>query len=200
MLENPMPGELWLIRHGETEWSRSGQHTGRTNIPLTEAGRANAMAIGRYLAGRDFALVLVSPLERAVETCRLAGFGGQAQIDTNLAEWDYGDYEGRTTTEIHARDPRWFLWTDGVPNGETISQVAARADAVIARATAEVSGNVALFAHGHLLRILTARWLGLDPSAGRLFALAAGSVSTLGYERDTRVISGWNFRPWAQPD
>ena len=182
------------MRHGETEWSLSGQHTGRTDIPLTEAGRANAVALGGYLAGRSFALVLVSPLQRARETCRLAGLGNQAQIDPDLREWDYGDYEGRTTGEIRARNPGWNLWTEGVVNGESIGQVAARAEAVIARAN-QARGDVALFAHGHLLRILTARWLGLDPQAGRLFALGAGSVSTLGYERDTRVISSWNFRP-----
>jgi broad specificity phosphatase PhoE len=198
MLENPMPGELWLIRHGETAWSLSGQHTGRTDIPLTDAGRAEAVAVGRYLAGRLFGLVLTSPLARARETCRLAGFGGAAQIDPNLCEWNYGDYEGHTTAEIRAQRPDWLLWTSGVINGETVEQVGARADAVISRAL-ETQGDVALFAHGHLLRILTARWLGLAPDAGRLFALGAGSVSTLGYERDTRVIDSWNFKPWALP-
>ncbi len=198
MLENPMPGELWLIRHGETAWSLSGRHTGRTDIPLTDAGRANAVAVGRYLAGRQFRLVLTSPLARAMETCRLAGFGAAAQIDPNLCEWDYGDYEGHTTAEIRAQRPDWFLWASGVVNGETIGQVAARADAVMARSL-QADGDVALFAHGHLLRILTARWLGLPPEAGRLFALGAGSVSTLGYERDTRVIDSWNLKPWALP-
>jgi broad specificity phosphatase PhoE len=193
-LKTQMRGELWLIRHGETKWSLSGQHTGRTDIPLTDGGRANAAALGRYLAGRQFALVLTSPLERARETCALAGFGAVAQIDPDLCEWNYGDYEGRTTAEIHLECPDWFLWTDGVPNGESIQQVAARADAVIARAT-QALGDVALFAHGHLLRILTARWLALDPSCGRLFALSAGSLSTLGYEHDTRVIDGWNLKP-----
>ncbi len=188
--------ELWLIRHGETEWSRSGRHTGRTDIPLTEAGRANAAALGHYLAGRRFALVLESPMARARETCALAGLGGAAEVDPNLREWDYGDYEGLTTTEIRAQRPDWFLWTSGVPNGESIGQVAARADAVIARAQ-QAAGDVALFAHGHLLRILTARWLGLEPDGGRLFALGAGSVSTLGHERETRVISGWNLKPGA---
>jgi probable phosphoglycerate mutase len=198
-----MPGEIWLIRHGETAWSLSSRHTGRTDLPLTDAGRVNAVALGRYLAGRQFALVLTSPLARAMETCRLAGFGSAAQIDPNLCEWDYGDYEGHTTAEIRAQRPDWFLWACGVPNGESIEQVAARADAVIARATMtpapRADGDVALFAHGHLLRILTARWLGLPPEAGRLFALGAGSVSTLGYERDTRVIDSWNLKPWALP-
>jgi len=192
-----MPGEIWLIRHGETEWSRSGRHTSRTDLALTDNGRANALALGRYLKGRPFALVLASPLQRALETCRLAGFGARAEIDPLLREWDYGEYEGRTTAEIRADDPGWFLWTSGVPNGETIQQVAARADAVLNR-TSRVDGDAALFAHGHLLRILTARWLGLEPFDGRLFALGAGSLGTLGYERDTKVISAWNFRPWAQ--
>jgi broad specificity phosphatase PhoE len=194
--ENLMPGELWLIRHGETEWSLSGQHTGRTDIPLTDAGRANAVAVGRCLAGHRFSLVLSSPLERARETCALAGFGDAARIDPDLLEWDYGDYEGRTTAQIRAERPGWNLWTDGVLNGESIQDVAARADAAIALALG-AGGDVALFAHGHLLRILSARWLGLDPAAGRLFALSPGSVSTLGYERDTHVIAGWNFMPWA---
>jgi broad specificity phosphatase PhoE len=189
-----MPGELWLIRHGETAWSLSGAHTGRTDIPLTEAGRANAVALGRYLAGRQFALVLVSPMSRARETCRLAGFGDVAQIDPNLCEWNYGAYEGRTTTEIRAQRPNWYLWTDGVLNGESIGQVAARAEAVIDRAV-HAEGDVALFAHGHLLRILTACWLGLEPAGGRYFALGAGSASTLGYEHETRVITRWNLKP-----
>jgi len=193
-----MPGELWLMRHGETEWTRSGAHTGRTDLPLTTAGRANAEAMGRYLAGRPFALVLASPLERARETCRLAGYGGAAEIDPNLSEWDYGDYEGRTTAQIRAERPGWSLWVDGVPRGETVEQVAARAQAVIGRALA-AQGDVALFAHGHLLRILTTVWLGLPPADGRLFALAAGSVSTLGYERETRVIARWDLTPWGSP-
>ncbi|MBZ5612074.1 MAG: histidine phosphatase family protein [Acidobacteriia bacterium] len=183
--------ELWLFRHGETEWSRSGAHTGWSDIPLTAAGRENAAALGRYLAGRPFTLVLTSPLQRARETCRLAGYG-DAAADANLREWNYGDYEGRTTAEIHKERPGWFLWTDGVPGGETVGQVAARAEAVLARALA-AEGDVALFAHGHILRILTARWLGLGPDCGRLFALATASVSTLGYERETRVIWRWNL-------
>jgi probable phosphoglycerate mutase len=187
--------ELWLVRHGETEWSRSGAHTGRTDIPLTEAGRANAAAVGRYLAGRQFALVLVSPLQRARETCRIAGYEN-AIIDPNLSEWDYGDYEGRTTEQIQAERPGWSLWADGVLNGETAAQVAARAKRVIARALS-VDGDVALFAHGHILRILTATWLGLPPENGRLFALGTASISTLGYERETPVITRWNLSPSA---
>jgi broad specificity phosphatase PhoE len=191
--------ELWLVRHGETEWSRSGAHTGRTDIPLTDAGRANAAAVGRYLANRRFALVLVSPMQRARETCRIAGYEN-ALIDPDLSEWDYGDYEGRTTQEIQAERPGWSLWTDGVPNGETAVQVAARAERVIARALAATDGaeaDVALFAHGHILRILTARWLGLPPEDGRLFALGTASISTLGYERETQVITRWNLSPSA---
>jgi len=184
--------ELWLVRHGETEWSRSGAHTGRTDIPLTAAGQQNAAAMGRLLGGRRFALVLTSPLERARETCRLAGYGAEAQIDPNLIEWDYGDFEGRTTPEIQKDVPGWSLWVSGVPHGETVEQVGARAEAVIERAL-QAEGDVALFAHGHVLRILTARWLGLAADAGRLFALGTASMGTLGYERTTRVITRWNL-------
>jgi broad specificity phosphatase PhoE len=193
-----MPREIWLIRHGETEWSRSGAHTGRTDLPLTAAGRDNAVAIGRWLNGRAFALVLSSPMERARDTCRVAGYGDAAHVDANLCEWDYGDYEGRTTPDIQTERPGWSLWRDGVPNGETIGQVAARAEAVLARAVT-ADGDTALFAHGHILRILTACWLELDPRCGSLFALSTGSVSTLGYERETRVISCWNLLPSASP-
>jgi broad specificity phosphatase PhoE len=186
-----MPGELWLIRHGETEWSRSGAHTGRTDLPLTGAGREEAAAIGMRLGGKRFALVLSSPLERASETCRLAGYADVAQLDPNLVEWDYGDYEGRSTADIHKDAPGWNLWISGFPNGETIEQVAARARAVIDRAF-EANGDVALFAHGHILRILTACWLALPPACARLFALSTASLSTLGYERENRVITRWN--------
>jgi probable phosphoglycerate mutase len=185
--------ELWLVRHGETEWSLSGAHTGRTDIPLTAAGREKAAAVGRYLADHKFAGVLVSPLQRARETCRLAGYEN-ARIEPDLSEWDYGDYEGRTTSQIQAERPGWTLWGDGVPNGETAAQVAARADRVISRALAiQGEGDVALFAHGHILRVLAARWLELPPEDGRLFALGTAAVSTLGYERETRVITRWNL-------
>jgi len=180
------------MRHGETEWSRSGAHTGRTDLPLTETGRERAVRMAALLEGTAFARVLTSPLGRARETCRLAGLGGAAEIDPNLREWDYGDFEGRTTADIQKELPDWSIWKQGPRNGETIGQVAARADAVIARA-AEVDGNVALFAHGHLLRILAARWLGLEPRGGRLLALGTASVSVLGYERTTRVITRWNL-------
>jgi broad specificity phosphatase PhoE len=186
-----MPGELWLIRHGETEWSRSGAHTGRTDLPLTEPGREEAAAIARRLAGKRFVLVLTSPLQRALETCRLAGYGDAAQIEPNILEWDYGDYEGLSTADIRKKVPGWNLWIEGFPRGETIEQVAARARAAIDRATL-ANGDVALFAHGHILRILTACWLALPPASARLFALTTASLSTLGYERETRVITRWN--------
>ncbi len=183
--------EIWLIRHGETAWSASGQHTGRTDIPLTPDGQRHAAEIGSYLAARPFALVLCSPLQRARETCRLAGYGGVAQLDPDLCEWDYGAYEGRTSAQIQETVPDWTIWTSPVPQGETIQQVAARANRVVARAS-QAAGDVALFAHGHLLRVLTACWLGLPPDAGRFFALSTASIGVLGYERDTRVISHWN--------
>jgi len=188
---------LWLIRHGETEWSLSGAHTGRTDIPLTPAGRERAAALGRLLVGKQFALVLTSPLQRAVETCRIAGFGDVAQIEPNLSEWNYGTYEGKTTSGIQKQRPDWDLWTMGVPGGETIEQVAERARRAIERVLA-VKGDAALFAHGHILRILTACWLGLPPADGRLFGFDTGCVSTLGYERETRVIRRWNLCP-AEP-
>jgi len=185
------PVQLWLVRHGETEWSASGQHTGRTDLPLTLEGKLHARQIAGFLNGRGFALVLTSPLQRARETCRLAGYGESAIIDANLREWDYGEYEGRTTPEIQIERPGWSLWRDGVIGGERIEQVAARAQKVIDRAVAS-SGDALLFAHGHILRILAACWLGLPPVAGGLFALGTASVSILGYERDTRVITQWN--------
>ena len=184
--------EIWLIRHGETAWSLSGQHTGRTDLPLTAAGERHAAEIGRFLAGRPFALVLTSPLQRARETCKLAGYGDVAQVDPDLCEWDYGAYEGRTSAQIQETVPDWTIWTSPVPQGETIEQVAARASRAIERAS-RAGGDAALFAHGHLLRILTACWLGLPPDAGRLFALGTASIGVLGYERDTRVISRWNL-------
>lgn len=183
--------ELWLARHGQTEWSLSGAHTGRTDLPLTAAGREQAEALGRYLAGGHFAMVLASPLKRALDTCRIAGFGSQAMVEPNLREWDYGDYEGRSTDQIRSERPGWDLWSDGAANGETIQEVAARAEHVIQR-TAGAGGHVLLFAHGHILRILAARWLGLPADGGRLLALGTASLSTLGYERETRVITSWN--------
>jgi probable phosphoglycerate mutase len=183
--------ELVLVRHGETEWARDGRHTGRTDVPLTERGRAQAEAVGEALHGRDFALVLTSPLGRALETCRLAAFGDRAQQRDALMEWDYGAYEGRTTTEIREERPGWTLWADGVPEGERVEQIGARVDRVLDEVRG-LDGDALLFAHGHVLRVLTARWLDLQPDAGRLFALDPGTLSTLGYERETSVIRLWN--------
>jgi probable phosphoglycerate mutase len=190
-----MAREIWLIRHGETEWSRSGAHTGRTDLPLTEAGRRNAAVVGRWLAGRAFSLVLTSPLARARDTCRLAGYGDAAKVEPNLCEWDYGDYEGRTSADICRENPGWSIWAAGPLHGETIAQVGTRAQAVLDRVLSPEggAGDAALFAHGHILRILTACWLGLEPDCGRLFALSTASVSVVGYEHDTRVIAQWNL-------
>jgi broad specificity phosphatase PhoE len=183
--------EVVLVRHGETEWSRAGKHTGRTDVPLTEAGVRDAAALGSALAARRFELVLTSPLSRASETCRLAGLGDVAVPSDDLLEWDYGAYEGRTTAEIRAERPGWSLWRHGVPGGETAEQVGERADRVVAKLRAS-DGDAAVFAHGHLLRVLAARWLGLDPAEGRLLALDTASLSVLGYERETAVIRLWN--------
>jgi broad specificity phosphatase PhoE len=185
--------EVVLVRHGETEWSRDGKHTGRTDVPLTARGRQQAKAVGEALRRRKFALVLTSPLSRALETCRLAGFGDRAVSREELMEWDYGAYEGRTTAEIREERHGWTLWRDGVRHGETIEEVAARIDRVIAELRV-VDGDSLLFAHGHVLRVLAARWLGLEPHAGALFALDPASVSALGYERETSVIRLWNQR------
>jgi broad specificity phosphatase PhoE len=186
--------DVVLVRHGQTEWSRDGKHTGWTDIPLTERGRQDAQAVGAALRERRFARVLTSPLSRASETARLAGFGDVAEQRDELREWDYGAYEGRKTAEIRENSPGWSLWSDGVPDGESLDQVGARADRVIAELRS-LDGDVLVFAHGHLLRILTARWLGLDPRDGRLFALDPATISMLGYERETPVISLWNAPP-----
>lgn len=188
-----MARELFLIRHGETAWSLSGAHTGRTDLPLTAEGERRAAELPARLAGHDFKLVLTSPLQRARRTCELAGFGAVAHLDPNLSEWDYGDYEGRSSADIHRDRPGWSPFHDGFPGGETIEQVAVRARAVIERAV-ESGGNVALFAHGHILRILTACWLEMRPDAARSFFLGTAGISTLGYEHDTRVIVRWNLQ------
>jgi probable phosphoglycerate mutase len=180
-----------LVRHGETPWSRAGKHTGRTEVPLTERGRREAEAVGNLLRGRRFALVATSPLGRAVETCRLAGFGESAEQWPELAEWDYGGYEGLTSAEIRATHPGWSLWRDGVSGGETIAQVGARADLAIARLRS-VAGAAVVFAHGHFLRVLAARWLDLAPAEGRLFVLDSGTISILGYEHEAAAIRLWN--------
>jgi broad specificity phosphatase PhoE len=183
--------QIVLARHGETEWSRDLRHTGRTDVPLTDAGRRQAGLLREALAASSFARVLSSPLQRALETCRLAGFGDRVETSADLAEWDYGDYEGITTPEIRAARPGWYLWRDGCPGGETVSDVGRRADRVIA-ALAELDGNAVLFAHGHVLRVLAARWVGLGPEEGALLALDTGTLSVLGYERETRVLRRWN--------
>jgi broad specificity phosphatase PhoE len=182
---------LWIVRHGETEWSRAGRHTGRTDVPLTAAGVEQASALRDRLGARSFALVLSSPLLRARETCRLAGFAGVARVAEDLLEWDYGAYEGRTTAEIRGEVPGWSIWTGGVPGGETIEAVAARARRVIEVARA-AGGDVALFAHGHVLRILTACWLELPPREGRRFALGTASTGVLGSENGVRALRAWN--------
>jgi broad specificity phosphatase PhoE len=173
----------FLARHGETAWSLSGQHTGRTDLPLTERGERQARALGERLRGSTYAEVFVSPSQRATRTAELAGFGSMAEVDSNLAEWDYGRYEGRRTAEILAERPGWLLFRDGCPEGETLAQVGARADRVIDRVRA-AHGNVLLFSSGHILRVLAARWLGLEPAAGRYFLLGTGSISILDHEHN----------------
>jgi len=187
-----MADTLWLIRHAETDWAKAGRHTGLTDIPLNADGRAHAATLPRRLAGQTFAAVFVSPLSRARETAELAGLGEQAQVRDDLVEYDYGDYEGITTDEIRRDRPDWYLWRDGVPGGEQPDDVGVRADRIIAEALA-VDGDVALIAHGHVLRVLGARWIEQPASiAGRL-ALGTGALCHLGAERDVRVIRAWNL-------
>ena len=183
--------KVHAIRHGETAWSLTGQHTGRTDLPLTDNGRRLAERLRPALAGEAFALVLVSPLRRARETVELAGLGGQAEVDPDLAEWDYGDYEGLTTPQIREAVPGWQIFRDGCPGGETTEQVAGRADRAIARAR-KAGGDVALFAHGHLLRVLVARWLGMPADAGRHFLLDTGTLSVLGQYGGAPAVRIWN--------
>jgi broad specificity phosphatase PhoE len=182
---------VWLARHGETDWSAAGRHTGRTDIPLNDTGRAAARTLGKVLAGERFDLVLTSPLERARDTCDLAGFGAQAEVDADLREWDYGDYEGVTTSEIRATRPGWTAFDDGCPGGETLDEVAARADRVIDRVRT-VDGRVLLFGHGHSLRILAARWIELPPTGGARLVLETATTSVLGWEREVAAILHWN--------
>ena len=184
---------VYLARHGETAWSLSGQHTGRTDLPLTGRGEDQARALGERLHGLVFAKILTSPSQRAVRTCALAGFGATAEIDPDLAEWDYGAYEGRRTAEILTERPDWRLFRDGAPGGETPEQIAARADRVIARIRA-VHGNALVVSSAHISRVFAARWLGLPPSGGRYFVLSTASLSLLGYEHDMTepVIRLWN--------
>ena len=184
---------IYLARHGETTWSLSGQHTGRTDLPLTERGEANARALGARLSGLSFAKVFTSPLQRAARTCELSGFGAKAEADPDLAEWDYGQYEGRRTAEILGERPDWQLFRDGCPGGEAPDQVGARADRVISRVR-DVRGDVLVFSSAHILRVLAARWLGLEAAGGRYFLLSTASLSLLGYEHNLAepAIRLWN--------
>lgn len=188
----PLP-VVYLARHGETAWSLTGQHTGLTDLPLTEHGQLNARHLGERLKGVSFAKVLTSPLQRAMLTCKLAGFGAVAEVDPELVEWNYGDYEGLTSPQIHAERPDWQLFRDGCPGGESVEQIGQRADRVVARVRA-VHGNVLLFSSGHFLRVLASRWLGLAPSGGKYFLLSTASMSTVTYEHDLTepVIGLWN--------
>jgi len=181
-----------LVRHGETEWSLNGRHTSGTDLPLTERGRERAKTLGPELAKWSFSLVLSSPLRRALDTCKLAGFGDTVVLCDELKEWDYGDYEGLTTPQIRESNPGWSLWRDGCPGGEQPEQVGARADEVIARMRA-AEGDTLAFAHGHILRVLTARWIHLDPAGGARFALGAGAICVLDFERETEVVAHWNM-------
>jgi broad specificity phosphatase PhoE len=194
-------GELILLRHGETEWSRDGRHTGRTDVPLTPKGEAASAALAPALSARPVIAAFTSPARRAARTAELAGLAS-AKTDPDLHEWDYGGYEGKTTAEIKSQRPGWYLWRDGViPGdaahpGETVRQVGARADAVLARVRPLLEqGDVALVSHGHMLRVLTARWLLLEPVYGRLFQIDTGTLSTLGAEHDEPVITSWNVPP-----
>ena len=184
---------VYLVRHGETAWTISRQHTGVTDLPLTPQGEAEALRLRQRLEGMKFAAVLTSPLQRAARTCELAGFGGVAEIEPDLREWNYGVYEGRTSAEIHAERPDWQLFRDGCPEGESPDQIGARADRVVVRVRA-IQGDALLFSSGHFLRVFAARWLGLEPGAGRLFVLGTASLSALGYEHDRTepVIRLWD--------
>lgn len=186
-----MPIALVLIRHGETEWSRDKRHTGRTDLPLTAKGREEALLAGARVSQANFARVLTSPLQRARDTCELAGLLPQAEIVEDLVELHYGDFEGLTTREIRETRPGWEIWRDGCPNGELLAEAGERVDRVIARVEDE-PGEVAIFAHGHILRVLAARWIGLDPSFGGAFPLGTGALSRLGHEREKRAILRWN--------
>ena len=194
-MSDPLP-VVYLARHGETAWTISRQHTGLTDLPLTAAGEAEATRLGQRLEGLPFAAVLTSPLQRAVRTCELAGFGAAAKLEPDLLEWNYGAYEGRTSAEIHAERPDWELFRDGCPGGESPDEIGARADRVVRRVRA-IEGNTLLFSSGHILRVLTARWLGLPASAGKYFLLGTASLSAVGYEHDRSdpVIRLWDEMP-----
>ena len=184
---------IYLARHGETAWSLSGQHTGLTDLPLTERGERNARSLGDRLQGLVFTKVFTSPLQRAARTCELAGFGGVAEVDRDLVEWNYGEYEGRTSDDIHRERPDWELFQNGVPGGETLAGIGTRADRVVGRLRT-IQGDVLIFSSGHFLRVLAARWLGLEASAGRHFTLSTASLSVLGYEHSLSepAVRLWN--------
>jgi broad specificity phosphatase PhoE len=190
----PGPGQIVIVRHGETEWSAAGKHTSGTDLSLTPDGRRRASRLREALASRSFSLVLSSPLRRARETCELAGFGDAAVLSDDLLEWNYGEYEGLTTPEIRQRDPEWNLWRDGCPGGERPDEVGRRADRALAQLRG-AGGNAIAFAHGHILRVLSARWIGMEPAAGGRFALSASAVCVLGFERETEVLERWNHTP-----
>jgi probable phosphoglycerate mutase len=190
----PRQFEIVLMRHGQTAWSRSGRHTGNSDIPLTETGRAEAAAMAAHVGGHDYELVLSSPLSRALETCELVGLGARAELSDDLREWDYGDFEGLTSAQIHAADPRWDLWRDGCPGGETPDDVSARCDRVVALLLEHAAGggDAIVFAHGHILRSLAARWCRQPVAFGRHLMLATAAAGALGFEHDTPGIKFWN--------
>jgi broad specificity phosphatase PhoE len=190
-MRNHLRPRLVAVRHGTTEWSLIRRHTGRSDIPLEPEGRAQAIEVGIRLAGHNFCSVLTSPLERARQTCELAGFGDVAQIRDDLAEWDYGEMEGRTTEDVRLELPGWDIWKDGVDGGETLAEVTRRADRVVETVLTE-PGDVLVFAHAHILRVIAARWIGSEPETARSFSLAPATVSVLGWERETPVVSRWN--------
>ena len=190
----PKSQQVVLVRHGETEWSRDGRHTGKSDIPLTPEGRQQAKVLRQELHARTFSLVLTSPLRRAIDTCRLAGYEKQAQLRPDLVEWDYGRYDGLTSKQIAETNPDWSLWRDGGPGGEKAADVGRRADRVITEIRG-VAGDVLIFAHGHVLRVLAARWLAEPPEAGRHYALQTAALSVLGYEHEDPVIRHWNQPP-----
>ena len=194
-MSDPLP-LIYLARHGETAWTISRQHTGTTDLPLTAQGEREALGLGTRLEGLTFAAVLASPLQRAVRTCELAGFGSMVQVEPDLIEWNYGAYEGRTSADIHRERPDWQLFRDGCPGGESPDQIGARADRVVRRVRS-IEGNTLLFSSAHFLRVFAARWLGLDPAAGRYFVLGTASLSIVGYEHDRSepVIRVWDEMP-----
>ena len=185
------PQQVYLVRHGETEWTRTGQHTGHTDIALTDRGREQAQALCDRLRDRPFAAVFSSPMSRALETCRLAGLGDDCETTDELMEWDYGEYEGLTTAEIRDKKSKWSLWLDGAPGGESAADVGARVDRLL-KEIRTLEGDVAVFGHGHALRVFGARWIGLPPADGRLLYLDPATISVLGYERETAVVYRWN--------